>query len=265
MAQDAKMCYFPDGATVDTKGFACNTTSTESTCCGERDACMTGGYCYSQYTGYFYRRSCTDKTWKAKDCAPSCQSVNQDASVPILQCDHSYNACCAEDGHSCCNNATTFFFDPGFIKVPNLTSPTASGSSSSPSAKSSSKPIDPAGPDPPSPSSPSPASPSPATPTPVPASADHKPLIVGVAVGVPLGLAFLAVLALLLYRERKSRRVAEAALAANGASDQKATTASSPDRAPSYQPHELQNPTKPMHELSASQRAPELDSNRSYM
>lgn len=51
--------------------------------------------------------------------------------------------------------------------------------------------------------------------SPTPSSASKTSTIIGTAIGVPLGIAVLAVLSFLLYRERRRRRAAESCLANN--------------------------------------------------
>lgn len=67
-------CWYPDGITVDTDGFPCNTSATASQCCRTFEACLTGGACYTQWDSQMYRRSCTDKTFSDPNCPQECKT-----------------------------------------------------------------------------------------------------------------------------------------------------------------------------------------------
>lgn len=75
LAQSNERCYFPDGS-VDVEGFVCNSTAAASgrgsACCLHDDACYESGACLQDWSGVFYRRGCTDPTYRAPGCPKMC-------------------------------------------------------------------------------------------------------------------------------------------------------------------------------------------------
>lgn len=76
-AQDdtRQRCYFPDGS-IDLEGYVCNGTAAAtgagSACCLHDDACYASGVCFQDWSGVFYRRSCTDPNYRAGACPKQC-------------------------------------------------------------------------------------------------------------------------------------------------------------------------------------------------
>ena len=63
-------CFFPNGD-VDNLSFPCNPNSSQSSCCVRGESCLSSGYCYGP-TGTIYRASCTDPSFRSRECASLC-------------------------------------------------------------------------------------------------------------------------------------------------------------------------------------------------
>ncbi len=73
-------CFVPNGTDRSTfpgigprDYLPCDATAEVSMCCaigrqGVVDKCLPGGLCKNPDNGYYYRESCTDKTWKSSAC-----------------------------------------------------------------------------------------------------------------------------------------------------------------------------------------------------
>ncbi|KAM3087452.1 hypothetical protein ACMFMG_001539 [Clarireedia jacksonii] len=70
LAADASStCWYPDGITAEPAHVPCNQTiSGASACCDPNDSCTTSGMCLGA-SGWVYRGSCTDSSWKSGNCA----------------------------------------------------------------------------------------------------------------------------------------------------------------------------------------------------
>ena len=113
----------------------------------------------------------------------------------ILCDDRTSQWCCAYNGN-CCNNAFTMHWGT-IIQPPQISTQIATGGASSVSAQASGA-----------------GTISTSTSASLtPSSTSKISIIIGTAVGIPLGIAVLAVLSFLLYREHRLRKAAESCLA----------------------------------------------------
>ena len=74
--------YYPDGVTVAAGDFPC-TPDGDSACCGDGFVCLSNNICMA--TGnevlkagqsLYVRGSCTDRTWKSRNCPSFCINPN---------------------------------------------------------------------------------------------------------------------------------------------------------------------------------------------
>jgi hypothetical protein len=72
-------CYFPNGDSI--QDTPCNPDAAHSTCCGPGYACLSNNVCaltehassdVAKLSSYYVRASCTDSTWKSKECPLFC-------------------------------------------------------------------------------------------------------------------------------------------------------------------------------------------------
>lgn len=70
-----RMCYALDGTTYP-HDIPC-TNDEVTTCCNEKDICMSNGLCYLQSThgSVLSRGSCTDRNWGPRCFAPCCKYI----------------------------------------------------------------------------------------------------------------------------------------------------------------------------------------------
>ncbi|CAG8976683.1 hypothetical protein HYALB_00010808 [Hymenoscyphus albidus] len=210
-------CWWPDGKTVDGGAVPCNQTGDAATgkassaCCDPLDSCSMSGFCLGR-SGWAYRGSCTDQTWKSPNCANQFkQCINDDTSGPyktyaiLRSCAQpgyeSFDFCCGAGGPSdrdwgkdCCQSSfklgvTGAAFKPGFDAL--LQNLTAAANS----AVTSAAPIPTSAPE--------------ACPTAAAADSaassknDDLGMKIGVGVGVPLAVLAVGTLVFLFWRETR--------------------------------------------------------------
>lgn len=64
-------CYNPDGSLAPATDIPCETTGGDTACCSSGAFCMTNGYCLNNMV--VVRGSCTDITWTNPNCALQCK------------------------------------------------------------------------------------------------------------------------------------------------------------------------------------------------
>ncbi|KAF7503408.1 hypothetical protein GJ744_003891 [Endocarpon pusillum] len=76
LAPDSPFSVAPD----DT---ACFPDQDDSPCCGTGWSCLSDGVCYIEQQGkpFYYRGTCTDKTWNSQQCPGWCFSFNTNTSI----------------------------------------------------------------------------------------------------------------------------------------------------------------------------------------
>lgn len=193
----AQTCYYPDGSEA-TGNRPCNTSTTYSACCSTTDYCLTNGLCFDAGSNnYMTRDSCTDSSWKSNYCPQFCQTSGTSGG------ESSY--CCGVDSNAetCCNNGYSFVVPVGQV----IGHPTASTSSSTLSSttgtatKSSSTPT----------SSQSQSSVPPSGTTQPSSNSNSSATILGLSIGlgIPLSVAFFALLFFLLKEQRRQNNLRE--------------------------------------------------------
>ncbi|KAI9830953.1 MAG: hypothetical protein M1826_004069 [Phylliscum demangeonii] len=108
-AGNTTRCYTPNGS-FDRDGFPCNVTAANNgdgtSCCRANDVCYSSGICYQGWSGVTYRGTCTDASFKSKNCPSMCLDKVTDGQPWIQQCWVQKNiACCILDDGSCCPSA----------------------------------------------------------------------------------------------------------------------------------------------------------------
>ncbi|KAI5357891.1 hypothetical protein Slin15195_G037630 [Septoria linicola] len=117
---NAQICYDSNGSQVGGGVFE-NSKKTWQACPGSKtccltagdsnDACFTGGMCWSDTGGSFYRGMCTEQDWSGDSGCPSeCQDLHNDGNTWINACGD--NWCCAGgagSGNDCCGSADAIF------------------------------------------------------------------------------------------------------------------------------------------------------------
>ncbi|KAI1170926.1 hypothetical protein F4777DRAFT_89201 [Nemania sp. FL0916] len=115
-------CYYPNGKEAPkSQQQPCNSTEDGrvSLCCDMRNSvCTTTGLCLGS-AGYYYRGTCTDRSWISPSCPRVCTDQNKDSTVNFYPCvagnfDFKHQICCGySDTKDCCaNNFTTSFGIP---------------------------------------------------------------------------------------------------------------------------------------------------------
>ncbi|KAI9788833.1 MAG: hypothetical protein M1833_002799 [Piccolia ochrophora] len=124
-------CYGLEGRSSDIfDDSPCYSSAGDTMCCPEDETCQPNGLCkYSDRL--WFRRTCTDQTFKSSSCVDVCGGITNSFSGSLYGCqDGSF--CCEYTNDSCCDNGSSF-------TLPNLSnadSTGSSGSSSSPSGSS---------------------------------------------------------------------------------------------------------------------------------
>ena len=134
------ICYHPDGSAAPVAYQPCNTAANNSMCCATNrssfvNECRPDGLCKQLDQGYIWRESCTDPTWKAKECLHLCdtgtgmiciasrktiaegelvETSNYPGDVFITVCtDGRY--CCGSQNTACCNNHQGYWIVNGVV------------------------------------------------------------------------------------------------------------------------------------------------------
>jgi hypothetical protein len=100
LALDAPSSIAPD----DT---ACFPDQTNSPCCGTGWTCLSDGVCYIEQDGnpFYYRGTCTDRTWNSQQCPGWCFAQNSNTSIPLAKCTEAngedWYCCPGEDNCNC--------------------------------------------------------------------------------------------------------------------------------------------------------------------
>lgn len=205
----AQTCYYPDGSEA-AGNRPCNTSTTYSACCSTTDYCLTNGLCFDAGgNNYMTRDSCTDSSWESNYCPQFCQTSSTSGGESLLACNNSGNAntyCCGvgSNAETCCNNGYSFVVPVGQV----IGHPTASTSSNTlPSTtgtatKSSSTPT----------SSQSQSSVPPSETTQPSSNSKSSATILGLSIGlgIPLSVAFFALLFFLLKERGRQNNLREA-------------------------------------------------------
>ncbi|KZF21500.1 hypothetical protein L228DRAFT_239473 [Xylona heveae TC161] len=181
-------CYYPSGD-VAHRDMPCDPSARQSSCCGPLDICLGNGLCYDQSSdGLISRGSCTDQTWNDGSCSHYCADDAPNEGCAVVVCAHN-EWCC---GAGCCSNGTASTFSVAVGTVIGRPTDLANPSSTLPvtvtTTATNAVTIT--------------ASPSNSSHT-----SDSRDIAIGAGVGVPLGLALLAAVGLLFYRERHYRRM----------------------------------------------------------
>ncbi|OQV00552.1 hypothetical protein CLAIMM_06032 [Cladophialophora immunda] len=226
MSLASASCYWPNGQLVTEYNYQpCNTGSdpAHAACCDLRTSvCTENGYCFGN-ANYIYRGGCTDSTWSSSSCAQACSfEVEADLSnfANILDCDggsgkatQNQSWCCgAEDGSSCCQNSFQVAFGRPYF--PTSTTSNVASTSTTVSSSGAKKT-----------SSTTPTTTTSAAASTTPSSgngSDTQSIGIGGGVGVSVGALVLAIMAFLIFKERKRRVTAEQrfqAMAAAGGHD----------------------------------------------
>ncbi|OAP58625.1 hypothetical protein AYL99_07715 [Fonsecaea erecta] len=85
---------------------ACFPDQENSACCGTGLTCLSDGVCYIEQSGngYYYRGTCTDRTWDSQQCPGWCFAQNANTSIPLLKCDTAQDwYCCPGDSECSCD------------------------------------------------------------------------------------------------------------------------------------------------------------------
>lgn len=212
LAAVGDICFYPDGITTEPTHKPCNTTLSTSACCDPLDSCSTSGLCLGR-SGFVYRGSCTDRTWKSANCPTTCLGDpfnNQAYSgfTPLWPCGgpggNSFDFCCNSPNRNCCELATFPFGTSGFAfklgmdtllselanfsaSASNIVTVTATAPASVVETSSSTSAV------------------SLKTSSSSPSSSNLGPAI-GLGIGLPLGLLAIGILSFLFWRERKHSR-----------------------------------------------------------
>ncbi|EXJ76332.1 uncharacterized protein A1O5_00840 [Cladophialophora psammophila CBS 110553] len=211
MSLASTSCYWPNGQLVTQYNYQpCNAGSDpkHAACCDLRTSvCTQFGYCFGN-ANYIYRGGCTDSTWSSSSCAQACSfEVEADLSnfANIYDCGNGVGMatqnqswCCAsQDGSSCCQNRFEVSFGQPYFPTSTTSTTTASTSTTvSSSAKTNSTTAATTG--------------SAASTTPSPAhDSSTRSIGIGVGVGVSIGALLVAIMAFLIFKERKRRVTAE--------------------------------------------------------
>ncbi|TVY71443.1 hypothetical protein LSUE1_G005217 [Lachnellula suecica] len=205
-------CFYPDGTTTDPVHRPCNTTIGNSACCDPMDSCTTNGICLGR-SGFNYRGSCTDSSWKDPTCPTACRAnadskLPYSAFTPLWTCDapggRNINSCCDIPNKNCCTIAPFVYPNTGFAfkngmdqllldvasantsgqATVTVTATAGSSSSTGSSAESS-------------------------TSTAAASSSSNLGPAIGAGVGVPLGVLALGLLGFLFWRARKNSNGSE--------------------------------------------------------
>lgn len=207
----SQTCFWPDGD-LALDNFPCNPSADASFCCQVGSICSTNQLCIDEY-GTYRRGSCTDASWDSASCPKFCTTevngTHSDAGSyeDLLYCgtgDTSTNfvACCGDPGnYYTCDCATTPHITLGPLKEYTTisTSATAAGSSGTSVASSSAATTQSLV------ASQSSTHSSSAVPTATPLQSHtlSTGAIAGVAIGVVVAVAIIAILGFLLWRTRR--------------------------------------------------------------
>ncbi|KIW28304.1 uncharacterized protein PV07_07980 [Cladophialophora immunda] len=85
---------------------ACFPDQENSACCGTGWTCLSDGVCYIEQEGnsFYYRGTCTDRTWDSQQCPGWCFAQNANTSIPLLKCDTAQDwYCCPGDSECSCD------------------------------------------------------------------------------------------------------------------------------------------------------------------
>ncbi|PVH97850.1 hypothetical protein DM02DRAFT_616233 [Periconia macrospinosa] len=141
-------CYFPNGGLAGSDTI-CNPNALVSSCCYDKQACLSNGLCVSDpldaQKARLHRGTCSDKTWKSGNCPRQCTSIDNNG-VPVYSCNQTNtDSYCCFDNCKCNDpNFETFSFPSldvytvTIIGEPFTQTHTPSSSSSSSPAPSSS-------------------------------------------------------------------------------------------------------------------------------
>ncbi|KAF5850778.1 hypothetical protein GGP41_010393 [Bipolaris sorokiniana] len=117
-------CWFPDGqeSTLDT---ACNPDAIVSSCCFDRQACLSNGLCVSDphdpARSRTHRGTCTDRGWKSGNCVRQCFD-NMHAGAPVYSCNVTdVDSYCCYENCKCENPFEVFSFDGTPANVSTMT------------------------------------------------------------------------------------------------------------------------------------------------
>ncbi|EXJ95708.1 hypothetical protein A1O1_00831 [Capronia coronata CBS 617.96] len=86
---------------------ACFPDQENSPCCGTGWTCLSDGVCYIEQgdSSFYYRGTCTDRTWDSQQCPGWCFAQNSTDSIPLIKCDSAQDwYCCPEDPNCDCNS-----------------------------------------------------------------------------------------------------------------------------------------------------------------
>ena len=108
-------CYWqnstlaPDSpASIAPDDTACFPEQDNSPCCGTGWTCLSDGVCYIEQdnNSFYYRGTCTDRTWNSQQCPGWCFAENSNTSIPLLKCTEANGEdwyCCPGDENCSCN------------------------------------------------------------------------------------------------------------------------------------------------------------------
>ncbi|EXJ89806.1 hypothetical protein A1O3_02873 [Capronia epimyces CBS 606.96] len=86
---------------------ACFPEQENSPCCGTGWTCLSDGVCYIEQEGssFYYRGTCTDRTWDSQQCPGWCFAQNSNTSIPLIKCDSEQDwYCCPGDPDCSCSS-----------------------------------------------------------------------------------------------------------------------------------------------------------------
>ncbi|KAK5040618.1 hypothetical protein LTS07_001118 [Exophiala sideris] len=85
---------------------ACFPDQDNSPCCGTGWTCLSDGVCYIEQNGesFYYRGTCTDRTWDSQQCPGWCFAENSNTSIPLEKCASTEDwYCCPGDENCSCD------------------------------------------------------------------------------------------------------------------------------------------------------------------
>ncbi|KAK5561009.1 hypothetical protein LTR46_001319 [Exophiala xenobiotica] len=85
---------------------ACFPDQDNSPCCGTGWTCLSDGVCFirEDETDFYYRGTCTDRTWDSQQCPGWCFAQNSNTSIPLAKCDTAQDwFCCPGDADCNCD------------------------------------------------------------------------------------------------------------------------------------------------------------------
>ncbi|KAH9886856.1 hypothetical protein F4778DRAFT_442692 [Xylariomycetidae sp. FL2044] len=112
-ASQAK-CYFPN-LSEHALGIPCDPDNTGAVaCCESSHTCLSNGLCWNAAENEVVRGSCTDNTYKSKNCVQHCTHQFQNGQVGIMRkCTNETDLWVCHENTEVCDDS--FTLDPGYV------------------------------------------------------------------------------------------------------------------------------------------------------